>query len=300
MNNEVLVSVIIPTYKRADGLEKAIQSVLTQTYKNLQIIIVNDNDDESYIEKVHFIKNKFHDVRIKYFSDKVNRGGAGARNLGIDIADGDYITFLDDDDIYLPNKIEKQIEHLVKENIDVSVCDMFFLKNEKFILNNSCFANASTLAEFIIRGNCFTPMILTTAKVLKSVNGFTKISRYQDHVLMLKLLAAGFKVARLPEQLFIHNFHDGERITFSNNSIEAYRLRQQIEQRYYHILNPCQKKEYTFKNSLMDCKIQRYENNYLSTLKFLYQALRSVSGANDLISFFKCLVRVTFFGKKNL
>lgn len=300
MNNEALVSVIIPTYKRADGLKEAIQSVLKQTYKKVEIIIIDDNDDESYITKVQDILNDFNDDRIKYYSDKINRGGSGARNLGIDLADGEYITFLDDDDLYLPNKIERQLEHMRNQRIDVSVCDMFFLKKEKFIINNSCYANVLSLTEFIINGNCFTPMIFTTAEALKSVGCFTTISRYQDHTLMLKLLAAGLRVSRLPEQLFIHNFHDGERITFSKKSIEAYRLRQKMEQQYYHLLSPAQKKQYTFKNALMNSKIKRNEDQYILTLKFLCQAVKSFSNVKDLISWVKCLVRVTFFGKKNL
>lgn len=100
---EKKVSVIIPFYNGADWLCEAVQSVLDQTYKNFEIIVVNDGSPEN----IEPFLEKFGDKVIYRY--KENGGAATARNLALSIATGDYIAFLDSDDIWLPEKTEKQI-----------------------------------------------------------------------------------------------------------------------------------------------------------------------------------------------
>jgi glycosyltransferase involved in cell wall biosynthesis len=100
-------SVIIPTYKVEKYIAAAIESVLAQTYQNFEIIVVNDDSPDRSVE----ICQQFTDSRIKILSQK-NRGLAGARNTGIRHAQGDYIALLDGDDLWLPEKLEKHVEHL--------------------------------------------------------------------------------------------------------------------------------------------------------------------------------------------
>ena len=100
-------SVIIPTYKVEKYIAAAIESVLAQTYQNFEIIVVNDDSPDRSVE----ICQRFTDSRIKIVSQK-NRGLAGARNTGIRHAQGDYIALLDGDDLWLPEKLEKHVEHL--------------------------------------------------------------------------------------------------------------------------------------------------------------------------------------------
>ncbi|MEN5380486.1 glycosyltransferase family 2 protein [Sphingobacterium kitahiroshimense] len=100
----IKVSVIIPFYSNFDWLEEAVDSVLNQSFGNYEIIVVNDGspeDDNIFVEKYH--------DRINYFKTE-NRGPAHARNFGIEIAKGDYLAFLDSDDIWMPNKLEKQVK----------------------------------------------------------------------------------------------------------------------------------------------------------------------------------------------
>lgn len=104
-----LVSVIIPTYKRHEKLNRALRSVVNQTYGNLEIIVVNDYPEENIEDYI-----EVEDPRIKIINLEENKGGSGARNGGIERAEGRYIGFLDDDDEYLLEKIEKQVKRIAE------------------------------------------------------------------------------------------------------------------------------------------------------------------------------------------
>jgi glycosyltransferase involved in cell wall biosynthesis len=102
------VSVIIPTYNRAEFLSSAITSVLNQTFQDFEIIVVDDASNDNTQEVV----SSFNDKRIRYIRHEINKGGAGARNTGIKVSTGKYIAFLDDDDEWLPWKLQMQTDLL--------------------------------------------------------------------------------------------------------------------------------------------------------------------------------------------
>ncbi len=117
------VSVIIPVYKVEKYIDATVQSVLAQTYKNFEILIIDDASPDKSIE----ICQKFTDPRIKIIH-QANRGLAGARNTGIRHAQGEYLAFLDGDDLWLPEKLEKQIDHLENSPaVGVSFCRSAFI-----------------------------------------------------------------------------------------------------------------------------------------------------------------------------
>jgi glycosyltransferase involved in cell wall biosynthesis len=107
LNNQPIVSVIIPTYKRTDYLKLTLQSVLNQTFKDFEIIVVDDGtpNDENF-----FLCQTFE--KVKYIKIENSGGPAKPRNVGIREAKGKYIAFVDDDDLWMPNKLEKQVEVL--------------------------------------------------------------------------------------------------------------------------------------------------------------------------------------------
>ncbi|WP_246999250.1 glycosyltransferase family 2 protein [Halosolutus gelatinilyticus] len=100
------VSVVIPTYNRADVLPRSIDSVYNQTLDDCEIIIVDDNSSDNTGE----IIEQYDDSRMSYIVHEENMGGAAARNTGIEAASSEYIAFLDSDDEWLPTKLEKQLE----------------------------------------------------------------------------------------------------------------------------------------------------------------------------------------------
>lgn len=111
-----LVSIIIPTYKRPKNLKNALYSVLKDEYINKEIIVVNDNGNDTYDNDndliINEVRKNFPEIDILYFKHTKNRNGAAARNTGILKSSGEYICFLDDDDIYLSGRLASSIKKL--------------------------------------------------------------------------------------------------------------------------------------------------------------------------------------------
>lgn len=111
-----LVSVIIPTYNRIGTLPRSISSVLNQTYRNLELIVMDDGSVDGTEEYIKSIK----DDRIKYKRSEINLGPSTARNRGTELAQGEYLAFQDSDDEWMPDKLEKQMAFM-SEDGDVSL-----------------------------------------------------------------------------------------------------------------------------------------------------------------------------------
>ena len=111
---EGLVSVIMPTYKRSEMLSRAIESILSQSYTNLELLLINDNepDDEYTNDLIGRIEKYLSDPRFKLVMQQRHTNGAVARNLGIKQAKGEFIAFLDDDDWWEKDKIKQQVRVL--------------------------------------------------------------------------------------------------------------------------------------------------------------------------------------------
>jgi glycosyltransferase involved in cell wall biosynthesis len=127
-----LISVVIPTYNRFDYLVNAIESVIKQTYRPIQIIVVNDNSkhDRYYQYDFQEMLNNIKDIKLIVHHCKISSKeklgyscGSVPRNIGISLSTGKYIAFLDDDDIWLPNKLSIQINQMILQNINFSCTD---------------------------------------------------------------------------------------------------------------------------------------------------------------------------------
>lgn len=114
---EPLVSIVIPSYDRAAVLPASVRSVLNQSYRNLELIVVDDGSQDNTREVLAAIDDK----RLRYVYQD-NAGACAARNRGVAEAKGDYIAFHDSDDIWHPDKLEKQMRAMLKTNADVVVC----------------------------------------------------------------------------------------------------------------------------------------------------------------------------------
>ncbi len=119
MNMNDLVSIIMPSYNTAEFIEETIKSVISQTYTNWELIIVDDCSSDNTDEVVAGIA----DDRIKYLKNETNSGAAVSRNYALREAKGKWIAFLDSDDLWLPEKLERQLKFMKDNNYDFSYTD---------------------------------------------------------------------------------------------------------------------------------------------------------------------------------
>ena len=246
----MLVSVIIPTYKRSTRLPIAIDSVLRQTYKFIEIIVVDDNGDNNFREETKKVLKPYLDNKeIKYICHDSNLGGCAARNTGVFAAKGDYIAFLDDDDFYEPKKIELQVDYLNKnKHLDACMCSMFRIdENKKQIISRENKARGTNLKEAVLDGNLFTSMLLIKQSVFNNLNGFTEIPRFQDKYFHYKFLEQNNKIGVLDVQLLTLVEHNDFRIslTASEKIVSALTTLRAFEIKHKTIFN---KKELKFLN----------------------------------------------------
>ncbi|MGL1862835.1 MAG: glycosyltransferase family 2 protein [Pseudodesulfovibrio sp.] len=125
-NANVLVSVVIPTYNRAELLMDTISSVLEQTHQHLEVLVIDDGSTDDTKEQVAALANP----RIRYIKTENTGLPASARNTGIAMAKGEFIAFLDSDDLWLPEKLEKQIARLHKTGMDWCNCDYHIFSHD--------------------------------------------------------------------------------------------------------------------------------------------------------------------------
>lgn len=123
------VSVVIPTFRRAQMLERALNSVLAQSFSDFEIIVVDDNGRGHPQQQATaaLLRERFDDPRVRYIVNEPGCSGASAtRNVGIDAARGEFVAFLDDDEDWLPGKLERQVSALSAAGLDTGIIDTGF------------------------------------------------------------------------------------------------------------------------------------------------------------------------------
>ncbi len=116
-----LVSIVVPVYNSERFIDQCIESLLTQTYRDIEIICVNDGSKDSSLAKLEALRDKDDRVTV-YSKENEGRGAASARNMGLDHAVGEYIMFLDSDDFFEPDMIELLVESAEKKQSELVIC----------------------------------------------------------------------------------------------------------------------------------------------------------------------------------
>jgi len=242
-----MVDVIIPTYKRSDMLERAVNSILEQTYKNVKVIVVDDNNPytEWRRETKEIMKKYDNDTRVLYICHEKNKNGSAARNTGLKYGNGDFVCFLDDDDYFLKNKVEKQIKYLLKESTkDACYCD--YIKNGK----NIKLADKSDFTYDILLGlpTPQTSGIMFRRSVIDRLDGFdVTYYRHQDYELLLRFYD-NFSMGKIDEVLYVR-----ERSDIDNNpdGIKLEKLKKKFLSEFRYKLMKIEKKECGYINKVL-------------------------------------------------
>ena len=245
-----LVSVVIPTHNRYDELFRAIKSVEKQTYKNIEIIVVDDNYNNKELR--NRIKKEIKKYKVNYVTLEEHLGGSKARNYGVSISKGKYISFLDDDDEYLKDKILEQVKLFDKSNDDrlglVYCYGNIIYPNNTIEKERTCYRGwpLSIQMRFNIAGTSFW---LIRKDVLDTIGGFEKIYSHQDGVVILKLLANGYKVDLVEKDLVNYYFHSrGKGITdVSDKVIDANIEYLELCKKYFYMISEKEQKKVILK-----------------------------------------------------
>lgn len=218
------VTVIITTYKRPELLNRSLNSALHQTYPEVEVVVVDDNnpDSEARQQTEQLIKEKFSGYEnIIYEKMPSNSGACPARNRGVEVSHGEYIQFLDDDDEMHPEKIAKQVQLFEKDNDEKLAAVGCYGevvdgdgKHIKDIRDD-------------IRGDVFfwnmcdivgvTSQILIRKSTYVASGGFEKMHASQDHWMLIRLFSVSPYYDYVPEKLVKIYHHVGERISTNNN-----------------------------------------------------------------------------------
>ena len=211
------VSVIIPTYNRAPFIERAIHSVLQQTYNDLEVIVVDDASTDDTWDRVAALQNVDH--RVCYIRHKTNQGAQVARNAGIQAARGEYIAFLDSDDEWLPQKLERQMAVFLKgaDPLGVVYCDMEMVyQNKRTTKEWRPHYRGAIYSKILCGWSAGTSTFVIKRDYLEKVGGFDEnIHAYQEWDLCIRL-ARICEFDYVPEVMVLYHQHDLPTISKDN------------------------------------------------------------------------------------
>jgi len=227
------VSVIIPSYNRFESLISAINSVENQSYENYEIIVINDGSDDDRYKK-HSFSTNVNIIHLKENQKKINGFGPGSiRNFGTELANGKYIAFLDDDDLWLPNKLKYQIKALENSHYKFSSTEGYFgegkfsetssyslyngehfLKDIKYKYRKTNYLKNNEFPEiwdenFLNIHNCvITSSVMVEKNLLDLLGGFRGLPMWSDYDCWQGLIKLT-KLIYINEPLFYYdNLHD--------------------------------------------------------------------------------------------
>lgn len=240
INNNVMVSVIMPTYKQSELMHKAVESVLRQTYSNIELIVIDDNKEESYKEENKSYFDSINDARVIYSQNEVNLGSAGSRNRGISMAKGEYITFLDDDDYYLDAKIEKQIEAMIEKDAEASVCNLILFnksgkiideRKRRYLKKKEPLLTAHL--KYHITG---TDTMMYKTEVLREIGGFDTEDLGDEFYLMYKVLKKIERFAYVNYDGAYAIVHKQTGLSSGDNKIRAEKMLMEFKRTHFSTL----------------------------------------------------------------
>ena len=232
MNKEPKISLIMSVYNGEDYLTEAIESVLNQTFKDFELIVINDCSTDKTPQILKSFEEK--DERVKVHTNEVNLRLPSSLNKAISYAQGKYIARMDADDICLPDRLQKQYDFMeANPHISLSSCRFMTLKNG-VVSSGGCGGksdNESVKALLLVTNPILHPGIIANADVIRSLLYDKTFTCTEDMELWTRFVMAGYNVEIMPEYLMIYRLHD-KQITETTRE-KQYREVIEIQKRYY-------------------------------------------------------------------
>ena len=195
-----LVSVIIPYFKKKEYIRNTLHSILNQTFKDFEILIIYDDDD---LQEYDFLKNICKGIeQIKIIKNSKNLGAGISRNIGIKNSSGEFLAFIDADDLWLPEKLDKQVSYMTKNNVEFCFCGY-----QKRLLNKNVEVKIQKNEinyDDLLKSNEIGLSTVILKKNIIEENLFPKLKTQEDYAAWLKLIKKN-KAYNLQETLVIWN-----------------------------------------------------------------------------------------------
>ena len=256
MEARYLVSVIIATYRRDSELKRALESLISQTYQQIEVIVVDDNANDEWNSKVAAIIKTLKEKAnfpIVHIINSTNLGSARTRNKGIENSNGDYITFLDDDDCYLENKIEAQLKDMIENNADYGITDLFLYNSNDKLIDKRVrsyikdYSMQSLLKYHMMEHMTGTDTLMFKKEFLDKINGFDEIEIDigDEYYLMEKAILSGGKLKYSPHCYVKAYVHQGDESGLSSGigKVNGENRLFEEKRKYFYLLNKKEKRQ---------------------------------------------------------
>ena len=265
--DDVEISVVIPSYNSRGGLARSVNAALKQTYQNIEIIVVDDNNpDTEARHNTEGIMAAYRDnPKVRYLKHEKNKNGAAARNTGIRAAKGRYIAFLDDDDEWLPEKLERQLAYIQSHaEFDCVYCLSSVNGKKEYIIP---FEGNAIIPLLMNRTKMFTPSLMFTKKSLMAIGGFDEsFRRHQDYELLAKFFANGYKICCLREVLTVIRGLGGNHPSIGDFAL----LKERFLDVFSSVINDIDAKNPGMKNKIVAANFAVVWDSAISKKKFAF------------------------------
>ena len=193
-----LISIIIPYYKKKKFFRKTITSVINQSYKNFEVILIYDDVNKLDLKFINFYLKKIKNKKI--ITNKKNLGVGMSRNIGIKNSKGKFIAFLDSDDVWHKNKLKKQINFMKKNKTDFSFSDYLIINKNEKVLKKIKAPKKITFNNLSYACDIGLSSVMIKSKLLK-INKFSKLKTKEDYLLWLTLSKKNVKMLGINKTL---------------------------------------------------------------------------------------------------
>lgn len=262
------ISIIVPVYNREKQLQRCIDSLVNQTYKNIQIVLINDGSTDRSKEIIDINQKKYPDKILAIHTE--NQGVSMARNEGIEAAQGDYIGFVDSDDYVDKDMFLKLIEKAQMEDYDMVACNTWALYPKKKVLIDSAIHDHQSIHQLLIDAYAVLWNKIYKREIIQSIR-FKKDVWYEDVLFLYEVYPQLKKVGRVDEALYYYVQNEGS-ITYTYNE-KLYQLIENMDDilRYYR------------KNNYYDLYSKELEYSYV---RYLYGTfIKRLAKSKDFVRF---------------